>query len=152
MLSDAMDFSNLSKEFDQAGDFSTDHHHSLIKEITAAIKKGRIIALAGIVGSGKTHLLRQIRQGLKQEDAVAVAFSLAVDKGRVTLPVLMRALAYTLIQDEKALKLPKQPEDREHPLVELIAKRKKPAVLFCREQSVGTNPQRPGAPLDPSRL
>lgn len=131
MLSDVMNHFNLSREFDQAGYFDTEHHQYLIREIAAAIKKGRIIALAGIVGSGKTKLLRQLRQTLKQENAVVVARSLAVDKARVTLPVLMRAIAYDLAIGDKAIKLPKQPEDREHYIVELIAKHKKPAVLFC---------------------
>lgn len=130
MLSDVMNHFGLKTEFDQAGYFDTDHHQYLIKEMSAAIKKGRIIALTGIVGSGKTKLLQQLRQTLKQENAVVVARSLAVDKIRVTLPVLMRAIAYDLATDEKALKLPKQPEDREHHIVALIAKRKKPAVLF----------------------
>ncbi len=130
MLSDVMNHFGLDKEFDQVGYFDTDHHRYLIKEMTAAIKKGRIIAFTGIVGSGKTKLLRQLRQTLKQENAVAVARSLAVDKARVTLQVLMRAIAFDLATDDKALKLPKQPEDREHHIIELIAKRKKPAVLF----------------------
>lgn len=131
MLSDVMNYFNLSREFDQAGCYRTERHDYLIREMAAAIKKGRIIALAGIVGCGKTKLLQQLRQTLKQENAVVVARSLAVDKARVTLPVLMRAIAYDLAADEKALKLPKQPEDREHHIVELIAKHKKPAVLFC---------------------
>jgi len=131
MLSDVMNHFGLHKEFDQTGYFDTAHHRYLIKEITAAIQKGRIIAFTGIVGSGKTKLLQQLRQTLKQENAVVVARSLAVDKARVTLPVLMRALAFDLATDDKALKLPKQPEDREHHIIALIAKRKKPAVLFC---------------------
>ena len=130
MLSDVMNHFSLNKEFDQAGYFDTDHHQYLIKEMAAAIYKGRIIAFTGIVGSGKTKLLQQLRQTLKKENAVVVARSLAVDKARVTLPVLMRAIAFDLATDDKALKLPKQPEDREHHIVELIAKRKKPAVLF----------------------
>lgn len=131
MLSDVMKYFNLSREFDQAGYFETEQHQYVSREITAAIKKGRIIALTGIVGSGKTKLLQQLRLTLKQENAVVVARSLAVDKARVTLPVLMRALAYDLATDDKAVKLPKQPEDREHHIVEVIAKHKKPAVLFC---------------------
>lgn len=130
MLSDVMNYFNLSGEFDQAGYYDTENHRYLIKEMSAAIKKGRIIALAGIVGCGKTKLLQQLRHTLKQENAVVVARSLAVDKARVNLAVLMRAIAYDLATDEKAVNLPRQPEDREHRVVELIAKHKKPAVLF----------------------
>ncbi|MCB1780819.1 MAG: AAA family ATPase [Candidatus Competibacteraceae bacterium] len=131
MLSDVMNYFNLRNEFDQAGYYDTENHRYLSQEMTAAIKKGRIIALTGIVGCGKTKLLQQWRRALKQENAVMVARSLAVDKTRVNLAVLMRAIAYALATDDKAVNLPKQPEDREHRVIELIAKHKKPTVLFC---------------------
>jgi hypothetical protein len=43
MLSDTMSHFGLTREFDQAGYFETEHHQFLIREITTAIKKGRII-------------------------------------------------------------------------------------------------------------
>jgi type II secretory pathway predicted ATPase ExeA len=110
-------------------DFIEFPYRDFLHDLHAYPMKGRIIALAGIVGCGKTKLLQHLRSTLKQGKAVAVARSLAVDKARVNLAVLMRAMAYDLATDEKALSLPKQPEDREHRVVELIAKHKKPAVL-----------------------
>jgi type II secretory pathway predicted ATPase ExeA len=130
MLSDVMAYFTLVREFDQAGYFATDHHHFLLKEMAATIKKGRIIVLAGIVGCGKTKVLLQLQQVLKRENAVLVARSLAVDKSRVTLNVLMLALNYGLTTDETASALPKQPELREHHLVAVLQKHQKPAVLF----------------------
>jgi type II secretory pathway predicted ATPase ExeA len=103
-----MHYFSLVREFDQAGYFETAHHQFLLKEIAAAIKKGRIIVLAGIVGCGKTKILLQLQQALTQENAVLVARSLAVDKKRVTLNVLMLALNYALTTDETAASLPKQ--------------------------------------------
>jgi type II secretory pathway predicted ATPase ExeA len=84
MLSDATDYFGLGREFDQAGYFATEHHQFLLKEMVAAIKKGRTIVLAGIVGCGKTEVMLQLQQALKRDDAVLVAPSLAVDKSRVT--------------------------------------------------------------------
>lgn len=130
MLSDAMDYFGLVREFDQAGYYETAHHRFLLKEMAATIKKGRIIVLAGIVGCGKTKVLLQLQRALQEEDAVLVARSLAVDKTRVTLNVLMLALSYALTTDETASALPKQPEMREHHLVAVLQKHQKPAVLF----------------------
>jgi len=130
MLSDAMDYFGLVHEFDQAGYYETAHHQFLLKEMAATIKKGRIIVLAGIVGCGKTKLLLQLQRALKQDAAVLVARSMAVDKSRVMLNVLMLALNYALTSDETANALPKQPEMREHHLVTVLHKQNKPAVLF----------------------
>lgn len=130
MLSDVMTYFTLGREFDQAGYFATEQHQFLLKEMAATIKKGRIIVLAGIVGCGKTKVLLQLQQALKRDGAVLVARSLAVDKSRVTLNVLMLALNYALTTDETASPLPKQPELREHHLVAVLQKHQKPAVLF----------------------
>ena len=130
MLSDVMAYFGLNREFDQAGYFDTEHHQYLLREISATIVKGRTIVLAGIVGSGKTNLLRQLRAQLKKENQVVIARSLAIDKDRININVLMRAIAYDLAMDEKAANMPKQAEDREHYIVELIHKNGKPAVLF----------------------
>jgi type II secretory pathway predicted ATPase ExeA len=130
MLSDAMDYFGLGRELDQAGYFDTEHHRYLVKEIMTAIKKGRVIVLTGIVGCGKTKLLQQIRKTLLQDQTVAVARSLAVDKARVNHDVLMRALCYQLATDDQARQFPKAPEDRELRVVELIRQRARPAVLF----------------------
>jgi type II secretory pathway predicted ATPase ExeA len=130
MLSDAMDYFGLGRELDQAGYFDTEHHRYLIKEIITAIKKGRVIVLTGIVGCGKTKVLQQIRKTLLQDQTVAVARSLAVDKARVNHDVLMRALCYQLATDDQVRQFPKAPEDRESRVVEVIRQRARPAVLF----------------------
>jgi type II secretory pathway predicted ATPase ExeA len=135
-----MHYFSLVREFDQAGYYETAHHQFLLKEIAAAIKKGRIIVLAGIVGCGKTKILLQLQQALIQENAVLVARSLAIDKKRVTLNVLMLALNYALTTDETAASLPKQPEMREHHLVAVLQKRNKPAALFV-DDAHGIDPE-----------
>ena len=48
MLSGVMEHFGLSKSFDQAEGFETDHHRQLLKDLKIAIYEGGIIALTGI--------------------------------------------------------------------------------------------------------
>jgi type II secretory pathway predicted ATPase ExeA len=65
MLSDVMEHFGLSKSFVQADGFETDHHRQLLKDLKIAIHEGGIIALTGIVGSGKTVLLGRLQDQLR---------------------------------------------------------------------------------------
>jgi type II secretory pathway predicted ATPase ExeA len=132
MLMDVMDFFGLTKDFDNAGFFETDHHQQIVKEVKGAVKLGKLVALTGIVGSGKTTLLHQIKSELEREKEVIVAQSLAIDKNRVSLPILITALFYDLTT-EKEVFIPTQPEKRERKLQELACKKQKPVALFVDE-------------------
>ncbi|MGG2656717.1 hypothetical protein [Pseudomonas aeruginosa] len=44
----------------QAGYFETTHHQQLMRDIRGAIFEGRLIALCGVIGSGKTAMLRRL--------------------------------------------------------------------------------------------
>ncbi len=132
MLRDVMKQFNLVKEFRQAGYFETEHHKQITKEIKFAIKFGKLVAISGMVGSGKTTVLRQIRDALEKEKEVLISKSLSVEKNRVTIPMLIMALFYDL-STEKEVKIPSQPEKRIRNLRELIRKKKKPIALFIDE-------------------
>lgn len=132
MLSDVMSHFKLVKEFRNVGYFETDHHKQIFKELKMAIQQGKLIAVSGIVGSGKTTTLKQIRNILDEEGEIIVAKSLSVEKARVTLSTLIMALFYDL-STEKDLKIPTQSEKRERKLQELIKKRQKPVALFIDE-------------------
>lgn len=132
MLMDVMEFFGLTREFENAGFFETDHHKQVAREVKGAVKQGKLVALAGIVGSGKTTLLYQIKNELEREKEVIVSQSLAIDKYRVTLPILIMALFYDL-STEKDVIIPTQPEKRERKLQELVFKKQKPVVLFVDE-------------------
>ena len=67
MLSDVMEHFGLSKSFGQVTDFETDHHRQLLKDLKIAIREGGLIALTGIVGSGKTVLLGRLQEQLRAE-------------------------------------------------------------------------------------
>jgi len=67
MLSDVMEHFGLTKSLRQVDDFETEHHRQLLTDLKVAIHEGGIIAVTGIVGSGKTVLLGRMQEQLRQE-------------------------------------------------------------------------------------
>lgn len=131
MLSDLMAYYGLTRDFQYVGFFETEHSRQMVKELKAAIKLGRLIAVAGIMGCGKTTTLDHIQQAMKKDKDILISTSLTVQKQQVTLDTLMTALFYD-VATEKGFKIPK-PESRERTLRELIVKRQKPIALFIDE-------------------
>ena len=132
MRVEVMQYYGLTQPLSQAGYYETDHHKQLIKDIKGAILEGRLIALCGVVGSGKTVTLRRLQQRLKDENRVAVAKSLSVEKHSIKLATLISTLYYDLSQD-KQVQIPKQSEKRERELQEIVKKGKRPVALFVDE-------------------
>lgn len=132
MLIEVREFYGLVKEFRRAGYYETDHLRQLFKEIESAIQSGKLIALTGVVGCGKTVTLRRLQGILRKEGKILVSKSLSVDKSRATLPMLIAALFYDLSSDSE-VKIPSFGEKRERELRELIRKGKKPVALFVDE-------------------
>ena len=132
MIHDVKKFFGLEKEFRNAGFFETPNYNMIFLDVVSAIKEGHIIAITGIVGSGKTITSRKIRKDLQKRNEVLVANNLAVDKIRVNLGTLMFALFSDLITDKKD-KIPSKLEFRERQFMELIKRRKKPVALFIDE-------------------
>ncbi len=132
MLTEVLDHFGLARDLLVAGYFETDHHRQLIKEVRAAILAGRLIAVAGVVGSGKTMLLRRLQEELAREGKVIVAKSLSVDKDRTTIPTLITALFHDLSPDKEP-KIPSQGEKRERELQQLVRRGRKPVALFVDE-------------------
>ncbi|WP_244136241.1 ExeA family protein [Burkholderia vietnamiensis] len=122
----------MTLAFNQAGYYETEHHKELMKDIRGAIGEGRLIAVCGVVGSGKTVLLRRLQQALDEEKKVTVSKSLAIEKQSIKLATLISALFYDLSAD-KQVQIPKQGERRERQLQELVKKGKRPIVLFVDE-------------------
>ena len=132
MLSDVMDHFELVKEFQNVGYFETDQHKRLFREIKSSIRFGKLIAITGIVGCGKTTTLKKVRDTLAEEKEILVSKSLSVDKARVSLGTLISALFYDLATG-KDFKIPTQPEKRERILQDLIRNKKLPVALFIDE-------------------
>lgn len=132
MLVEVMNHYGFTKPLDQAGYYETDHLQKILKDIKAAILKGRLIAVCGVVGCGKTAMMRRLQQQLRDETRVIVSKSLAVDKHRVKLGTLITALFYDLAID-KQMRIPTQGEKRERDLRDLVKKGKQPVALFIDE-------------------
>ena len=129
MLSDVMEHFGLTKSVRHVDFFATDHHRQLLKDLKAAIHQGGIVAVTGVVGSGKTVLLGQIQDQLKHEGQIEVAESLVFDVPRVNLSTLKLALYYDLAT-EKDGDLPTKAEKSERALMTVMRRCQKPIVLF----------------------
>src|ERR1700692_604909 len=105
MRDEVMEHYGFTKPFDEAGYYETSHHQQILKDIKSAILKRRLIAVCGVVGSGKTVTMRRLRKQLNDENHVIVAKSYALNKRRVTLDTLITALFYDLII-EKGSRIP----------------------------------------------
>ena len=129
MLSDVRNYYGLAKDFGQAGYFETEHSEQIVRELKLEIKASKLLALSGIIGSGKSTMLRRTQEALAQDKEVLVSKSLSVEKGQISLATLIMALFYDLAI-EKDFKIPTQPERRERALRDLIRKRQRPIALF----------------------
>jgi type II secretory pathway predicted ATPase ExeA len=131
MRVEVMQYFGLTQPFSQAGYFETEQHKQLLKDIKGAIQEGKLIAVCGVVGSGKTVTMRRLQQQLKEENKITVSKSLSVEKHSVKLSTLITALFYDLATDKK-VQIPKG-EQRERALRELVRKNKRPVALFIDE-------------------
>jgi len=76
MLTEVMQHYGLTRDPHTAGYFETEHHQRICKDIRSAIVDGNLVAIAGMVGSGKTALLQHIttvRSNAKQIQLVIVS-------------------------------------------------------------------------------
>ena len=134
MLADVQQAYGLARPFHGAGNFETEHQRMLVREVCSAVQTGRLVVVSGLVGSGKTHLLRRIEDELRRADRVTVTKSLSAEKRRITLTALIEAMFYDLTPGGRTkVKVPKGTEGRERDLQALAAKRKRPVVLIVDE-------------------
>lgn len=131
MRVEVMQHFGLTQPLSQAGYFETEQHKQLLKDIKGAIQEGKLIAVCGVVGSGKTVTMRRLQQQLKDENKITVSKSLTVEKHSAKLSTLIAALFYDLSTDKK-VQIPKG-EQRERALRELVRKNKRPVALFVDE-------------------
>jgi type II secretory pathway predicted ATPase ExeA len=129
MRAEVMDYYGLTMPLNRAGYYETEHQGQMLRNVRGAILEGRIVALCGVIGSGKTVTLRRLQQQLKDENRITVSRSLAVDKHSIKLSTLIAALFYDLSTGKK-VQVPTRTEDRERELQELVKKGKRPVALF----------------------
>lgn len=104
MLSEVMAHYGLTRELDHVSYFEMAQHQHMMAEIKKTVKQGKLVAISGIVGCGKTTTLLRIQDLLPREQDMLVSKSLAVDKDRVNLGTFL-ALFYDL-STEKEVKAP----------------------------------------------
>lgn len=132
MYGEMMQYYGLSKDIDKADFFEAETIGKILLGMETAILSGGIVALTGIVGIGKTSVLRRMQVVLKDDNKVFVCKALATDKRRVNVNTLYTAL-FSDLPTPKDFKIPTQPEKRERKLQELIRKLKRPIVLVIDE-------------------
>lgn len=132
MLSEVMTHYGLAQPFYDAGWFETEHHRQVARMLAWAVAHRRLIALAGLVGSGKTAFLRRVQDDLAREGKVLISKCLSVEKDRLRLPTLITALFYDLAADREP-RIPSLSERRERELRDLVRKAKRPVALFIDE-------------------
>src|SRR5258708_12855071 len=97
MLSDVRNYYGLARDFGQAGYFETEHSEQIVSELKLEIKAGKLVALSGIVGCGKTTMLRRIQEALSQDKEILASKSLSLEKSQISLATLIMALFYDLL-------------------------------------------------------
>ena len=147
MLAEVQEHFGFTRDPQAAGYYETPYHRQFVRDLRAAIHAGKLIAFTGLVGSGKTLLLRQLQADLVAEKRVTVSksgeplgsTSLAVDKDRASLTTLITALFYDL-SPEKDPRIPAQSEHRERALRDLVRKSKRPVVPSRRVRDASMRP------------
>lgn len=132
MQLEVMEHFGINKYMRDVGFFETENHKRIFKQLKKLIPEGQLIALSGVVGSGKTTTLSRLKNQLNKEKKVIVAKSLSVEKSKTNLSTLITALFYD-VSGDKDYRVPKLGEKRERDLCDLIKNSKKPVVLFVDE-------------------
>lgn len=132
MGSQVMRHFRIVKDWSQAGYFETAKLQQFEDDLRAAILAGRLVAITGAVGAGKTAMLNRLQSRIAAERKIIVARSLSIDKPRLVLPSLITAL-FLDISGDPEMKVPTQPERRERMLQDQIRAARKPVVLFIDE-------------------
>lgn len=132
MRTEVKEFYRLGRPVRGVGYYETDHHRQLLRDIKEAVYEGGLVALTGVVGAGKTAMLRRLQEALAKEGRIVLSRSVAVEKARVTIGTLITAL-YCDLTTDKELKIPKLSELRDREVLAMAVKKKKPVVLIVEE-------------------
>jgi len=132
LSSQIMQHFRIVKDWSSAGYFETAQLQQFERDIRMAVLSGKLIAITGAVGAGKTAMLSRLQDRIASDKKIIVARSLSVDKQRLILPSLITAL-FLDISGDPEMKVPTQPERRERMLQDQIRAARKPVVLFIDE-------------------
>lgn len=132
LTAEIMERYGLARDWRAAGFYETEAHRQIARALRGGLGSGRLIAIAGPIGVGKTMFLHRLQREITKERKIIVARSLAVDKARTTVPTLITALFYDLSRDKEP-RIPAQGERRERELQKLVSRAGKPVALFVDE-------------------
>ncbi|WP_246195023.1 ATP-binding cassette domain-containing protein [Allochromatium palmeri] len=76
MRSDVMKHYGLTRDLPRSGYFETEQLREVFDDIKVAIHGGKLLALVGLVGCGKTTTLNRLIETLKDEKNILVSQSL----------------------------------------------------------------------------
>ena len=129
MLSGVMEHFGFGTSLHPVVYYDSAYHQQVFTDLKAAIYAGGIVALTGVVGSGKTVLLARMQHHLREGGQIEVCESLVFDVQRVTLSTLKLALYYDLAT-EKDGDITGKPEKSERALMKVMQRCQKPICLF----------------------
>lgn len=130
MRTDVMEYYKLAKDVRRAGFFETAQHKKIFSNIRESIRQGGLVAVCGMIGTGKTASLNRLKESLSKDGKIIVSQSKFAEKQKIQLSMLIAALFYDL-KNEKFF-IP-HGELRERKLRELIRIERRPVVLFVDE-------------------
>lgn len=102
LTEEIMERYELARDWRSAGFYETENHAQIAHAVRSGLTSGRLIAITGPVGIGKTAYLHRMQDEIAKERKVIVAGSLSVDKMRATVPTLVAALFYDLSRQKGA--------------------------------------------------
>ena len=123
---------DLARDWRAAGFFETENHRQIAQTLRVGIGAGRLIAVTGPIGIGKTMFMHRLQDAVAEEKKVTIVESATVDMTRTTVQTLITALFYQLSR-EKEPRIPAQSERRERELQKLVRRSGKPVALFVDE-------------------
>jgi type II secretory pathway predicted ATPase ExeA len=94
MRTDVMGYYGLAKDVRHAGFFETEQHKKLFSHVRSAIRQGSLIAVSGMIGTGKTLSLNKLKENLSRDGKIIVSQSLCVEKQKVQISTLIAAIFY----------------------------------------------------------
>ena len=84
LTGEIMECYRLAKDWRSAGFYETGNHRHIARAVRAGLGSGRLIAIAGPIGMGKTVFLHRLPHDIATEKKATVAESLSVDAARTT--------------------------------------------------------------------
>ncbi|WP_189525103.1 ATP-binding cassette domain-containing protein [Nostoc sp. 'Peltigera membranacea cyanobiont' 232] len=70
-----MTYFGLKRTLDHVGYFETEDQTNLFKELKLQVRQGRLIAVTGVVGCGKSTTLQRLQLELAEEKDIIAVFT-----------------------------------------------------------------------------